>query len=51
MFNSTGKRKCEVGEYASICEALGVNVDRFIKKKPRIPEKTKEVPDALLSDT
>ena len=37
-----GKGKCEVGEYASICEALGVNVDRFIKKKPRIPEKTKD---------
>lgn len=37
-----GKRKCEVGEYASICEAWGVNVDRFIKKKPRIQEKTKD---------
>lgn len=31
-----GKRKCEVGEYASICNALGVKVDRFIKKKPRL---------------
>lgn len=28
-----GKRKCEVGEYASICDALGVKVDRFIRKK------------------
>lgn len=27
-----GKRKCEVGEYASICDALGVNMNRFIKK-------------------
>ena len=29
-----GKRKCEVGEYASICNALGVKVDKFIKKSP-----------------
>ena len=36
-----GKRKCEVGEYASICDALGVKVDRFIRKKPRMPDKTK----------
>lgn len=38
-----GKRKCEVGEYASICDALGVKVDRFIKKEPRMSdaEKTK----------
>ena len=36
-----GKRKCEVGEQASICEALGVKVDRFIRKKPRMPDKTK----------
>lgn len=26
------KRKCEVGEYASICNALGVEIGRFIKK-------------------
>lgn len=37
-----GKRKCEVGEYASICEALGVKVDRFIKKKSKLPEKTED---------
>lgn len=36
-----GKRKCEVGEYASICDALGVKVDRFIRKSPRMPDKTK----------
>ena len=30
-----GKRKCEVGEYASICDALGVRVDKFIKKSPK----------------
>lgn len=27
------KRKCEVGEYASICNALGVEIGRFIKKE------------------
>ncbi len=36
-----GKRKCEVGEYASICNALGVKVDRFIKRSPRLPNQTK----------
>lgn len=25
-----GKRKCEIGEYATICWALGVNTDRFL---------------------
>lgn len=30
-----GKRKCEVGEYASICDALGVRVDKFIKKSTK----------------
>ena len=34
-----GKRKCEVGENASICDALGVKVDRFIKKETRMPDK------------
>lgn len=36
-----GKRKCEVGEYASICNALGVKVDRFIKKSDSMIDKTK----------
>ena len=36
-----GKRKCEVGEYASICNALGVKVDRFIRKRPRMPDKVR----------
>lgn len=35
-----GKRKCEVGEYASICNALGVNIGKFIRKV-RMPDKTK----------
>lgn len=35
----SGKRKCEVGEYASLCEALEVKIERFIK--PRIPDETK----------
>ena len=35
-----GKRKCEVGEYSSICDVLGVRVNKFLK--PRLPEKTKE---------
>ena len=30
-----GKRKCEVGEYASICGALGVKVDKFIRKSSK----------------
>lgn len=30
-----GKRKCEIGEYATICGVLGVNTDRFLR--PRIP--------------
>ena len=30
-----GKRKCEIGEYASICEVLGVNIGEFLK--PRMP--------------
>ena len=36
-----GKRKCEVGEYANICDALGVKVDRFIRKSSSMPDKTK----------
>lgn len=28
-----GKRKCEVGEYASICNALGVEFQKFVKKE------------------
>ncbi len=32
-----GRRKCEVGEYASICDALGVSIDKFLK--PRLPDK------------
>lgn len=30
-----GKRKCEVGEYASICSVLGVKVNKFIKPLPK----------------
>jgi transcriptional regulator with XRE-family HTH domain len=41
-------RKIEANEYMRICDAIGVPLEQF---KPRIPEKTKEVPDALLSDT
>ena len=26
-----GKRKCEVGEYANICSALNIPVDKFLK--------------------
>lgn len=26
-----GKRRCEIGEYATICWVLGVNADRFLK--------------------
>lgn len=29
-----GKRKCETGEYASICAALGLPVDTFLKPRP-----------------
>ncbi len=35
-----GKRKCETGEYASICLALGVPMEKFLK--PCFPNK-KEV--------
>lgn len=31
-----GKRKCEVGEYASICNALEVSVEMFIKKEKEV---------------
>lgn len=31
-----GKRKCEVGEYANICNALGVDFERFIKKEEAV---------------
>lgn len=30
-----GKRKCEIGEYASICSALNVPMGNFMK--PRLP--------------
>lgn len=30
-----GKRRCEIGEYATICWALGVNTDKFLH--PRMP--------------
>lgn len=36
-----GKRKCEAGEYASICKSIGVSVNKFLK--PKLPEKAKEV--------
>lgn len=32
-----GKRKCEAGEYASICKVLGVSYMRFMN--PRLPER------------
>lgn len=32
-----GKRKCETGEYASICSVLNVPLGKFVKKK--LPEK------------
>ena len=28
-----GQRKCEVGEYASICDALDVELERFLETK------------------
>ncbi|MBR3785983.1 MAG: helix-turn-helix transcriptional regulator [Firmicutes bacterium] len=31
-----GKRKLEAGEYASLCVALGVPMNRFVK--PQLPE-------------
>ncbi len=34
-----GKRKCEVSEYANICNALGVSFQKFVKK----PKENKEV--------
>lgn len=30
-----GKRRCEIGEYATICHVLGVNTDYFLK--PQVP--------------
>ena len=30
-----GKRKCEIGEYASICEVLDVNIGESLQ--PRMP--------------
>lgn len=32
-----GKRKCEAGEYAGICKALGADPRKFMK--PRLPDK------------
>ncbi len=26
-----GKRRCEIGEYATICHVLGVNTDKFLR--------------------
>ena len=31
-----GRRKCEIGEYASICQVLNVNTDKFLQ--PRMPK-------------
>lgn len=31
-----GKRKCGIGEYANICLALGVPMEKFLK--PRLPD-------------
>ncbi len=28
-----GKRRCEIGEYATICHVLGVNTDKFLHPK------------------
>lgn len=28
-----GKRRCEIGEYATICHVLGVNTDKFLRSK------------------
>lgn len=32
-----GKRKCEAGEYASICNTLDIPMHTFVK--PRLPDK------------
>lgn len=34
-----GKRKCEAGEYISLCKTLEVQPEKFLK--PRIPSETK----------
>lgn len=34
-----GKRRCEAGEYVSICKSIGANVNRFVR--PRMPSETK----------
>lgn len=31
-----GKRKCEVGEYASICNALGVRFETFVRAEKEV---------------
>ncbi len=28
-----GKRKCEAGEYATLCKALGVSMNKFLRSK------------------
>lgn len=33
-----GKRRCEIGEYATICHVLGVNTDKFLKPGPPVKE-------------
>lgn len=32
-----GKRRCEAGEYASLCNALGVNASKFMKPRQQEP--------------
>lgn len=32
----SGKRKCEVGEYASICRVLGVEFQRFVREEKEV---------------
>mgnify|MGYP004652038625 CR=1 FL=1 len=34
-----GKRKLEASEYANLCKAIGVSMNKFLK--PRMPDKTK----------
>lgn len=41
-----GKRRCEIGEYATICHVLGVNTDKFLcSREPRLPDRHEKEQD------
>lgn len=42
-----GKRRCEIGEYATICWVLNVNTDKFLNQRILREEKEKNESESI----